>query len=197
MALSLYGAEHLPVFSIVIAFAVPLLNIISVIALEIFAQSKQNYLTIIKKIFKNPIIISAIIGFAFVFLNIELPTFVVSGIADIGNTASPISLVALGATFKFNSLSKYPKQLISSVFCKLIVMPLICVTLGVLVGFCGVELAVIFTATGSPTAVSSFPMAKSVNANDELAGQILVISSIFSIITIFVWVSALKYLQLI
>ena len=48
----------------------------------------------------------------------------------------------------------------------------------------------------SPTAVSSFTMAQQMEGDGELAGQIVVCTTVFSIITIFAFVVCLKSLNL-
>lgn len=47
------------------------------------------------------------------------------------------------------------------------------------------ELAALLGMFASPTAVSTYTMAQSAGANDELAGQIVVADSILSVGTIF------------
>ena len=49
----------------------------------------------------------------------------------------------------------------------------------------------------SPTAVSSFQMAKEMGGDGDLASQIVVFTSAFSIVTVFFWIFALKQLALI
>ena len=49
---------------------------------------------------------------------------------------------------------------------------------------------------GAPTAVSSFTMAQQMDGDSELAGQLVVFSSAFSILTIFIWIFILKQLNL-
>ena len=50
---------------------------------------------------------------------------------------------------------------------------------------------------GAPTAVSSFPMAQQMDGDGELAASLVVFTSALSILTIFLWVFALKTLALI
>ena len=49
----------------------------------------------------------------------------------------------------------------------------------------------------SPTAVSSFQMAKQMDADSDLASQIVVFTSAFSIVTVFTWIFVLKQFALI
>ena len=48
----------------------------------------------------------------------------------------------------------------------------------------------------SPTAVSSFTMAQQMDGDSQLAGQLVVFGSLFSILTIFLWVFSFKQLGL-
>ena len=50
---------------------------------------------------------------------------------------------------------------------------------------------------GAPIAVSSYPMAQQMDGDGELAGQLVVLSSALCILTIFLWIFALKQLGLI
>ena len=49
----------------------------------------------------------------------------------------------------------------------------------------------------APTAVSSFQMAKQMDGDGDLAGQIVVFTSAFSIVTVFGWIFLLKQFALI
>ena len=49
---------------------------------------------------------------------------------------------------------------------------------------------------GAPTAVSSYTMARQLDADSELAGQIVVFTSVCSILTMFFWVFLLRQLAL-
>ena len=71
------------------------------------------------------------------------------------------------------------------------------VPLGALLGFRAETLVPILIYFGAPTAVSSFPMAQQMDGDGELAASLVVFTSALSILTIFLWVFALKTLSLI
>ncbi|MEF9971830.1 MAG: AEC family transporter, partial [Oscillospiraceae bacterium] len=70
------------------------------------------------------------------------------------------------------------------------------VPLAIALGFRGMELGALLAMFASPTAVSSFTMAQQMQADDELAGQIVVVGSLCSVVTIFFWISVLSYFGL-
>ena len=76
-------------------------------------------------------------------------------------------------------------------------MPAIFVTAAVLCGFRGIELVSMTVLFMSPSAVSSYTMAQQMDADGELAGQQVVFSTAFSIISIFLIVLLMKTIGLI
>ncbi len=190
---SIYGAENIGVVSILIAFVVPIYNFLAILILSIFSNKKQSLFEVIKKIFTNPLIIGSILGILAVLLKVKFPVILEDTINDIAHVTTPIALMVLGGSFKFNNLHKFKNLLTISVLGKLVIIPGIFLSLAILLGFKGVELASLMAMLASPTAVSSFTMAQSMGANDELAGQIVVIDSVFSVITIFGWITLFSF----
>lgn len=194
---SLFGEGYSGITSLLIAVVVPMFNVLSVVALEIFRGGKINIKNIAKGVLTNPLIIASAIGLVFLFLGIKLPTAIEKTVSDISKIGTPLSLILLGGSFKFSSYKNYVKQLILSVVGKLIIIPCIFVPIAVSFGFRGVELASLLIMLGSPTAVSSFTMAEQMDADSELAGQIVVFSSGLSVLTVFLWIFILKQTSLI
>ncbi|WP_317853655.1 AEC family transporter [Chakrabartyella piscis] len=193
MIISLFGTEKTGVAVIMIALVVPLFNVLSVIILEIYSGHKTNFLSIIQGVAKNPLLIASVLGFVFLGLGIKIPLLMQDVLLDISQVTTPLALIALGGEFQFSGVAKYKKLLSGAILGKLVLVPLFGITSAVLLGFRGIELAVLMAMFVSPTAVSSFTMAQSVGANDELAGQIVVWNSILAIVSIFIWVTILQY----
>ena len=78
-----------------------------------------------------------------------------------------------------------------------VVIPVIAVTAAALSGLRGPALGVVLICFGAPTAVSSYIMAKKMGNDHELAAQILLLSTMFCVFTIFAGIFALKTLGLI
>ena len=97
----------------------------------------------------------------------------------------------------FDKVKQNLRQLAVTLTGRLVIVPLILVPIAAIMGFRGVELLSVFIMAGAPTAVSSFTMAEQMEADGELAGQIVVFGSTFCIITIFLWIFCLKQIGLI
>ncbi len=193
----IYPNGNFAAISILVVFAVPIFNLLSVVVLEIYTSKKVNVKVLLTKIIKNPMIVAALIGVFLVVLKLEIPEFLKVPLDDISAVTTPLALIALGGSFKFLNLSKYKTRLIISVIGKLVIIPGVFLTLAILLGFREIELVALLALLGSPTAVASFPMAKSLNGNHELAGQIVAVDSVFSVFTVFIWVSILMSMNLI
>lgn len=194
---SLFGQEYAYVTSVVVGFMIAVVNILSVIILEIYKDDKIDYKKIIMGVFKNPLIQAIIVGFIFVLLNIKLPSVLTASIKSVSGVATPLALITLGGFFKFKDSYANIKALLWTCFGKLILMPVLFLPVAYLFNFDKVSMGILASIYCSPTATSSFTMAKQEGADYKLAGQIVAITSAFSIITIFLTIFILKSLNLI
>lgn len=196
ISIALCGSDNIAPTSILIAIIVPLYNALSIVALEIFRGKGVNIKRILKGIITNPLIISGALGVIMMLLHIRLPMAIDASINDISKIATPLALILLGASFKFSEVSANKKPLAIGVLGKLLIVPIIFIPICVLMGFTGVELVALVVMIGAPTAVSTFTVAGQMDADQTLAGQIVVFGSIGSIITMFAWIFILKQLAL-
>jgi len=197
VATSICGEAHIGPTSLLISFVVPIYNVLAVVCLEWFRGGKPDGKKILRGIVTNPLIIASVLGVAANLLKLPLPSGVQKCVTDLGRVATPLSLVALGADFKFNKVRGITGQLILSVAGKLVMAPLVMVTLGILLGFRGDYLVPVLIMFGAPTAVSSYTMAQQMEGDDTLAASVVVFTTAFSILTIFLWVFFLKQLSFI
>lgn len=184
----LFPNENVAVASILIAIVIPIFNIGSVVVLTYFSEKSSDMKNIIMSILKNPLMVATFSGIVCLALNLQFPYVIEQSMNNLASIATPLSLFLLGASFEFNSISKYKLQIIISVIGKLIIKPAIVLGIGVMCGFSGVDLGCIMIVFASPTAVASFTMAKTMGANSDLASAIVVFTSIFCIFTMFLYI---------
>lgn len=194
---SLFGSEKVGVAALLIAVIVPLFNILSVLALETFRGGKPDFRKISIGIIKNPLIIASCLGVLTLLLKIKIPTAIEKTISDVSKIATPLSLILLGASFKFDNIKKYIKQTTIAVVGKTILIPCIILPICIMFGYRGVELSTLMIIFAAPTAISSFTMAQQMDSDSDLAGQIVVFTSAFCVVTVFMWIFVLKQSHLI
>ncbi|MDD4000798.1 MAG: AEC family transporter [Bacilli bacterium] len=184
---TIFGDDNIGVASVCISLVTPFVNILCVILFEKKRGTKAKFGKLLLSILKNPIIIGALFGIFFKVLDIKLPTVFEKVVFDMSSAVTPFALVLLGAGLNIGKVREDRWLLLFVCISKLVIMPLVFVGFGYLLGFRGIALATIFALTSVPTAVSSHVMAEEMGGDGTLAGEIVCFTSLFSIITIFLW----------
>ena len=192
LAQSVFGAEGATMASIVVAFVVPIYNIASVAILEYYRGGKVSYGKLFVNILKNPLIIGAMAGILFNLLPLKMPECLVLPISELCNMATPLSLFVLGGTLHLSDMKKNLIPLSIGTALKLIFVPSLLSFIMANMGFRGNEFFVVFVMFATPVAAASYPMAQSMDADADLAGEYVVITTVLSIATIFCWILVLK-----
>lgn len=194
MAMQLYGGTSAGIASLMVGVVVPLVNMTSVTALEYFRGRTPDYPKILKGIMKNPIIIGGLLGLSFTLLQVKLPTMIENFLFEVADIATPLALIVLGGSVTFTSVRNNLKPLSIGIINRLIIVPAVGLTISILVGFRGLELILLMSMFASPAAVSSYTMAQQMEGDADLAGQIVVFTTVFSLITLFFWISGMMAL---
>ena len=161
---------------------------VAVVILELFRGGKVPVFVLIKNILKNPMIRGALMGFIFHMLGIKLPVSVEGPIKQFANLTTPLALFVLGGTLHFNAIGGNLKYVVPSMTVKMVILPAVILAVATLLGFSGVERFVYFEMYATPVATASYAMAQNMGGDGELAGQFVVLSTVASVVTIFLWV---------
>ena len=193
IAQALVGQDNIGSVTVLIAVVVPMFNFLSVILLEYFRGGRVRILKILTEALKNPLIIGSLIGIAFQLLHIRLPAPALKAVSNLGNVASPLQLFLLGAFFRFDGLRRYLRPLFDVTAAKLFLTPAVMLTVAAMLGIRGGDFVGLIGVFASPTAVNSFTMVQQMNCGDEeLAGDIVVLTSAVSIVSMFLWIFVFK-----
>ena len=187
IASGLSGVSDLGAVAILGAIVVPMFNMLAVITLEVYNGTKPKFGKLLIDIAKNPLIVGSVLGLLFLLLGIRLPQMFESGIRDLAKIASPLMLFLLGAFFRFDGFKSHVGYLVAVNVGRLLVFPALVLAAAVMLGFRGVEFVALLALFASPTAVASFTMAQQMGGDAELAGNIVVTTSLFCSFTFFCW----------
>ncbi len=221
LAESLGGAESVAFASILSAVAIPLFNILAVVVLSHYSPKNTEHSVkhTVKSALKNPLIISVVLGIVVVavrelisvdavgnpMLSIEnsLP-FLYTALSRLAKVASPLALVVLGARFDFKAVASLKKEITLGTFMRLLIAPAIGIGGAVLLGkftssfgVTSVEYPALISLFSTPVAVSSAVMTGEIGGDEQLAGQLVVWTSLFSMFTMFGFIFVIKNFNLI
>ena len=192
-----FGAERSSVCGMMILIMVSLFNIAAVIVLEMFREGGQvSVKKLLLGIIRNPILQGCLAGLAFYLLQIRLPAFLATPVSSLAGIASNLALVILGASLKFEELKKNSRTISAVLLVRLILLPVVMVAFAYFIGLRGVELFLILMIFGTPVATSSYPMAQNMGGDGQLAGQLVFVSTVASLATIFAFIFAFSRLGL-
>lgn len=185
--------------AMMIIASVPLYNIFSVVFLTLGAKHRNRSLNagaqakeVLKGIITNPLIIAILFGLLLAFFRIRIPTVPSRFLHSLGSTATPIALLVVGASFEpGQALLKLKPALLLTVI-KLLILPMIFMPLAVFMDFNAQQLIAILTMSGSPTTVACYIMAKNMDNDDVLASAAVMLTTLFSSVTLTLWVFILR-----
>ena len=204
LAINLFGADHVASISMLLPFVIMEFNFLAVVILTLFQEPEQGGKRqklrvgrVLLDVAKNPLIIASFIGMLFSVFQIPLPLFLSRAVGDLGQIATPFALQQHGGQFDWKRLKGNLRLAGLATALRLVLVPAAFVAMGVWLGFRGEELGAILIVFCAPTAISSYVMAQNMGSDDELAGQLVLTTTLFSSVTIFLWVTVLRAMQLI
>lgn len=199
LGLSIGGPEGAVLAAVIASFYVPVINMLSVISLYVFSDAEgKNLKSALLGILKNPLIIGGVSGLIFSLIRnsigFEMPAMLDSTLFNIKSAATPIAFLVLGGDLKFGSVLRNIKTSVFSVIGKTILIPAVMLPISHLLGFGRLEMAVLVAVFATPNAVSSYAMARNYEADYELAGEIITLGTLLSVLTMFAFITITKSL---
>jgi hypothetical protein len=189
-----YGEAGLIAASIYLGLITALYNVLSVITLNRSMHREQNVVKILKGIAKNPLIIGIIAGLVVSALHIPMPGFAEKTGQYFANLALPLALLCTGGSLNFQELKSNPNKTLYATVAKLFIVPFAITAGGVLMGFRGIDLGILFLMCSAPTASASFVMVKGIGGNHKLAANIIALTSLGSIVSVSLGIMILRSL---
>ena len=184
IATNLYGSAGMT--PLMIIGAVPLYNISAVIVLTLgYGEGKLTGKLLRKTllgVITNPILIGVLLGI--VRALIPLPILLPKTLDYVGALATPLGLMALGASFEFKAaITKIAPTALATAL-KLVGFSALWLPIAIYIGYSHEELLALLIMTGSPTTVSSFVMAKSMGYDGTVSAGIVMLTTILSAFTL-------------
>lgn len=176
-----------------------------------------NWKKIGLNILKNPLIIAIALGFVCLGIRAFIPVdaggekvfllskqlgVIYSVISSVGRIASPFMMIILGGQFVFSAVKGMRLQIILGTVGRILIAPILAIGVAYLLSAAGVldlgraEYASYIAQFASPVAVSSAIMAREMGNDEVLAGQLVVWTSVGSMITVFLYAVLLRSLGL-
>ncbi|MDR1527361.1 MAG: AEC family transporter [Dysgonamonadaceae bacterium] len=188
LATGMYGDQAVSAISMLMGIMIPFFNVAAVILLSFYSETGTHKITVKQLLYdiaSNPLIIGTFFGLLAGMLHLNLPRFVDIPIAQLAGITAPLALFMMGGEFKFHSLHNNLMKVIAVTIARLIIVPVVALSIFIYAGFRNVDLAVLLCIFATPAAMAGYIMAKNMGNDGELASQIVVLTTACSCITIF------------
>jgi hypothetical protein len=205
LTMSAFGEEGLALAAIYNAIAMPVFVVSGCLLIALYGQESSSPWQRIADLVRNPIIIAAVSGVVVAALahplrgadgTLSLPEggrallAMIGGFLKlIGGVGLPLALLAIGSSLKMGHLRGHWDAVAFTVVGRLVLTPLTTLVLMWLI-FPTVDLVVkgvVVLMTSLPLAVASYVIASDAHGGEEFSTSVLVISTLFSTITVPAW----------
>lgn len=181
----IYANDGLVIAAFLIAFAIPLINILCVGMFAVFIKDGVfNLKNIFIQIFKNPLILACLLGGIVNYTSFELDIFEVFSL--LGASAITLGIICVGAGLNFNISKDVKVPIAISSVLKLIIFPILvyCVAKAIGLNKYFLEICVLFASI--PTATSSYILARQLGGDKELMSATITFQTLICPISIWV-----------
>lgn len=177
---------------VVLVFGLTLYNMLAIILLTYYSDSKLTFKGFFLKVLKNPMIISVCLGLVAKFINLPIYSGIEDGATLVSTLSTPLSLILIGGSLNFKKSKSDNVIIVFSTLIKNVVGAAIFIPIGYFMGFSSSQLVVAYLFFATPCAVNCFIMGKQMGSDAVLTSKIVTASFAFSIISYTVGIALLN-----
>ncbi len=174
---------------LVLAPSVPVYNIVAVLLLTRFGRPdgksgppSVSALALAGRVLRNPLLIACLLGLLVAWTGLDMPVFLMRTLEPLSQMALPLALLAIGASLVRSKdqpvRDKWPTVIASLL--KIGLAPALGYLFGRLFGLPPGELRMALIFLACPTAITSYVMAQQLGADEQLAGDVVVLTTVLS-----------------
>ena len=148
----------------------------------------------LKGIVTNPIILGIAVGMLWSVLHIPQPTILQKSVSYLGNMATPLALIALGASFRLENAKGKLGLTLGISAAKLFLFCALFLPAAIWLGFRTEKLIAILVMLGSATTCSCFVMAKNMKHDGTITACAVMMTTLLSAFSLTMWLFVMKSL---
>ena len=177
----LFGAQGMQMFAMMIALAIPLVNVISVLA---FSQGQGlKPAQILFSLMKNPLILGCLVGIIFNLLQLSLFSGLEQLFKILASMSLPLGLICVGAALQFAELKHDYSRLLLNTLGRLIVMPCLAYLICYVLNLNQFETIILVVFFALPTASASYILTRYFNGDSQLMAGVISLQTLCFAVT--------------
>lgn len=187
---AVFGKGGLELLALLIAVVVPLVNVLSVLMLALFAGGPSpTPWRVVRSVAGNPLIVASVLG---ILANLGLhglPATLDGALSVLSRAALPSGLMAVGAALAPGAFRTHARGLAVSLVARFALLPVVSYLIGRALHLPLEALGVLVLFQAQPTATSAYLLARQLGGDAELMASIITGQTLlaFAVLPVVVW----------
>lgn len=171
---------------------VVLFNILATFILEFYSGNKSSKKSMALMIAKNPLILASVLGLAVNLTGIRFGIIIEKTLSNIASISTIFAMICLGGNLKIEKLKKDKWNICVGTLIRLFIVPALACFVAYALGYRQEMMAIVLIIFATPVAVSSYIMSQQQGADADLAGGLVASTTLFSIVSLFLFIYVFK-----
>ena len=189
VALFYLGESALPIIALIIGFLVMMLNVISVVMLNLYSHQSKNITHMVTTTLFNPLVLACLLGLLINYIATFIPavvqiTWLNHTLGHLGTASLVLGLMAVGSALQFDVLRKHFGAVLLCSGIKLLVMPALVVAVLYGLNFDGVVILVCMLYGASPCSPVATALIQSMRGDYQSMSMMISVQTVLSLVTI-------------
>ncbi|MFC6670874.1 AEC family transporter [Marinobacterium aestuariivivens] len=181
---AVHGDRGLAISAVIIAFMIPLLNVLCVLVLSFHAGGTVGPGSLLRNLLRNPLILACLLGMLLNYSGFGMPLPLRPVAELLGQMALPLGLLAVGAGLSLRALRSAGPALVAASTIKLLLFPLLALGLVWLLALDPLSGALLVLFATMPTASSAYILARQLGGDAPMMAAIITGQTLLSVLTI-------------
>ncbi|MDO8860806.1 AEC family transporter [Haliea sp. E1-2-M8] len=179
-----YGEAGLSLAALPVALLTALYNVLAVWVLQVTHGGSRSMLGLLRGMAVNPLLLGIAAGVIVALTGWPLPSFTPLISQGLSLFFLPLMLVCIGGALRISVLRTAGSVTWEATLWRLLVGPLLGVLVAVIMGVEPMQLGVMFLLLSAPVAAASFVMVVAARGDGTMAANIVVLTTLMSIVTV-------------
>jgi malonate transporter len=187
-----YGDPGLAGASLYLALVTILFNVLAVVTLNRSLNKHRSLSKTLVGIVRNPLILGILLALPVAWTKLRLPGILLQVGDYFAQMTLPPALLCAGASMNLKLLRHESRNALLASAGKLLLVPLVLTAGGYGIGLRGMDLGILFLMSSAPTAAASYVMVRAMGGNASLAANIIVLTTLGSLLVTSIGVTLLR-----